>query len=57
MEVWQIVRYRVAALLALKSLASLMTAYRDRLQHEAAEHEQRRQEQVRARAERAAARK
>ena len=59
MEVWQIVLYGVAALLALKSLASLMTAYRDRLKHEAAEleHEQRREEQARARAERVAARK
>ena len=58
MEVWQIVLYGAAALLALKSLTSLMTAHRDRLAREAAEREQeqRRQEQARARAERAAAR-
>jgi hypothetical protein len=59
MEVWQIVLYGAAALLALKSLAALMTAYRERLVREAAEleQEQRRQEQARIRAERAAARK
>jgi len=59
MEVWQIVLYGVAGLLALKSLAALMTAYRERLVREAAEleQEQRRQEQARIRAERIAARK
>jgi len=59
MEVWQIILYGMAALLALRSLASLVTAYRERLVREAAEQEQeeRRQEQARIRAERAAARK
>ena len=58
MEVWQIVLYGVAALLALKSLTALMTTYRERLVREAAEleQEQRKQEQARIRAERAAAR-
>ena len=59
MEVWQIVLYGTAALLALKSLSSLMTAHRDRLLREAAEREEeeRRLEQARLRAEKAAARK
>jgi hypothetical protein len=59
MEVWQIVLYGVAALLALKSLTSLMTSYRDRLLSEAddREDELRREEQARLKAEKAAARK
>jgi hypothetical protein len=59
MEVWQIVLYGVAALLALKSLTSLMTSYRDRLVREAAEREEelRREELARIKAEKAAARK
>ncbi len=59
MEVWQIVLYGTAALLALKSLSSLMTAHRDRLLREAAEREEegRRAEQARLKAEKAAARK
>ena len=59
MEVWQIVLYGMAALLALKSLTSLMTAYRERLLREAAEHEEelRREEHARIKAEKAAARK
>jgi len=39
MEVWQIVLYGAAALLALKSLAALMMAYHERLLREAAEQE------------------
>jgi len=59
MEVWQIVLYGVAALLALRSLASLMTVYRERLVREAAEQEleEHKQQQARIRDERAAARK
>ena len=58
MEVWQIVLYGTAALLALKSLSSLMTAHRDNLVREfEAEEEQRRQEEARAQAEAAAAKK
>ena len=34
MEVWKVVLFGVAALLALKSLAGLMTAYRERLRAE-----------------------
>jgi hypothetical protein len=59
MEVWQIVLYGVAALLALKSLTSLMTSHRERLLREATAHEEelRRDEQARIKAEKAAARK
>ena len=59
MEVWQIVLYGAAALLALKSLTSLMTAYRDRLVREAEDSAEalRREEQARIKAEKAAARK
>ncbi len=59
MEVWQIVLYGAAALLALKSLTSLMTSYQERLEREAArrEQEEQKQERARARAERAAARR
>lgn len=58
MEVWQIVLYGTAALLALKSLAALMTAHRARLLGEIVEkaEEQRREELARAKAEKAAAR-
>jgi hypothetical protein len=34
MDLWQIILYSVAALLALRSLTSLMTAYRNRLRQE-----------------------
>ena len=48
MEVWQIVLYGTAALFALKSLSSLMTAHRDNLVREfEAEEEERRQEEAR----------
>ncbi len=59
MEVWQIVLYGTAALLALKSLTSLMTSYREQLLREAAEQEEelRREEQARIKAGKAAARK
>jgi len=58
MEVWQIILYGTAALFALKSLSSLMTAHRDSLVAEMeAEEEQRRQEEARAQAEAAAAKK
>ena len=58
MEVWQIVLYGTAALLALKSLSSLMTAHRENLVREMEEQqEQQRQEQARAQAEAAAAKK
>jgi hypothetical protein len=58
MEVWQIVLYGTAALLALKSLSSLMTTHRDNLVNELeAEDEQRRQEEAQAQAEAAAAKK
>lgn len=59
MDVWQIILYGTAALLALKSLSSLMTAHRDTVlaEIEAEEEEQRRQEEVRAQAEAAAAKK
>jgi len=58
MEVWQIVLYGTAALLALKSLAALMTAHRARLEGEIAEREEekRREELARIKAEKAAAR-
>jgi len=58
MEVWQIVLYGTAALLALRSLAALMTAHRARLLGEIVEkaEEQRREELARAKAEKAAAR-
>ena len=56
MEVWQIVLYGAAALLALKSLTSLMTAYRDRLTDDLArqEEEERQRKQARLKAERLA---
>ena len=56
MEVWQIVLYAVAALVAIRSLTSLMTAYRERLLRETAEQEQahQRAQQARAKAEKAA---
>ena len=58
MEVWQIVLYGTAALLALKSLSSLMTAHREYIVREMEEQqEQQRQEQARAQAEAAAAKK
>ena len=58
MEVWQIVLYGTAALLALKSLSSLMTAHRENLIREIEEQEEeRRQEQTRIEAEAAAAKK
>jgi hypothetical protein len=58
MEVWQIVLYGTAALLALKSLSSLMTAHRDDSIREIEEQEeQRRQEEARLQAEAAAAAK
>ena len=58
MEVWQIVLYGTAALLALKSLSALMTAHRDNLVSEIEEQEEeRRQEQARVQAEAAAAKK
>lgn len=58
MEVWQIILYGTAALLALKSLSSLMTAHRENLVAEIeAEEEQRRQEEARAQAEAAAVKK
>lgn len=59
MEVWQIVLYGTAALLALKSLTSLMTAHRNRLLRDIAEQEEvaRREDEARIKAEKAAARK
>lgn len=58
MEVWQIVLYGVAALLALKSLAGLMTAHRKTLYREIEEREEAiREEQARLEAEAAAAAK
>ena len=56
MEVWQIVLYGIAALVALRSLSSLMTAYRERLENDLAEQEEarRREEEARARAEKSA---
>jgi len=56
MEVWQIVLYAVAALVALRSLTSLMTAYRERLLRDLAEHEEaiKREAQARAKAEKGA---
>jgi hypothetical protein len=58
MEVWQIVLYGTAALLALKSLAALMTAHRARLLGEiaATAEEKRREEHARLKAEKEAAR-
>jgi hypothetical protein len=55
MEVWQIVLYGMAALLALKSLTALMTAHRENLVRQLAEKEdeERREEQARAKAARA----
>ena len=55
MEVWQIVLYAVAALVALRSLSSMMTAYRERLLQQIAEEEEARQreEQARIKAEKA----
>jgi hypothetical protein len=58
MEVWQFILYGTAALLALKSLSSLMTLHRDNLIREIeAQDELRRQEEARAQAEAAAAKK
>ncbi|HEY2251727.1 MAG TPA: hypothetical protein VGH74_11725 [Planctomycetaceae bacterium] len=58
MEVWQIILYGTAALLALKSLSSLMTSHRESLVAQIeAEEEQRRQEEARAQAEAAAVKK
>jgi hypothetical protein len=56
MEVWQIVLYGVAALLALKSLTSLMTSHRARLLQQLAEKEEdeRREAEARAKAARIA---
>ena len=56
MEVWQIVLYGVAALLALKSLSSLMTAHRESMLRENAEkqEEKRRRDEARAKSEKAA---
>ncbi len=56
MEVWQIVLYGVASLLALKSLTSLMTAHRERLLRQLAEKEdeERREAEARAKAARVA---
>lgn len=56
MEVWQIVLYSVAALLALRSLAGLMTAHRKKLLRAIEERDEAiRQEQARLDAEAAAA--
>lgn len=58
MEVWQFILYGTAALLALKSLSSLMTVHRENLVREIeAEEEERRQEEARAQAEAAAVKK
>ena len=59
MEVWQIVLYGVASLLALKSLTSLMTSHRERLLSQLAEkeEEERREAEARAKAVRAAEKK
>ncbi|HLJ11103.1 MAG TPA: hypothetical protein VKU82_07935 [Planctomycetaceae bacterium] len=56
MEVWQIVLYGAAALIALKSFSTLMTGHRERLLREIAEREEekRREAEARAKAERAA---
>jgi len=54
MEVWQIVLYGVAALLALKSLTSLMTSHREQLLKQRAEQEE--EERVNAEAQARAAR-
>ena len=56
MEVWQIVLYGVASLLALKSLTSLMTSHRERLVRQFAEkeEEERREAEARAKAARVA---
>ncbi|MBI3864119.1 MAG: hypothetical protein HY290_19730 [Planctomycetia bacterium] len=40
MEVWQIVLYGVAALLAMRSLGSLMTSHRQRLYRQIEEREE-----------------
>jgi triphosphoribosyl-dephospho-CoA synthetase len=59
MEVWQIVLYAIAALLALKSLTTLMTAHRARLlaEIERREEEALQQELERVLAEKAAVKK
>lgn len=59
MEVWQIVLYGTAALLALKSLTSLMTAHRETFAQQLAEkeEEERHNADARARAARAADKK
>ena len=43
MEVWRIILYAVAALLAIRSLTALMTAYRNRLLWELRQREEREQ--------------
>lgn len=55
MEVWRIVLYGLAALSALKSLAALMTAHRDRLRQEYQVRELQRQADAEAHARAAAA--
>lgn len=58
MDVWQIVLYGFAALLALRSLAGLMTAHRQKLLRAIEERDEAiRQEQARLEAEAAAAAK
>ncbi len=58
MELWQIVLYATAALIALKSLSSLMTIHRDKLVQDIEQlDEQRRQEEARAQAEAAKVKK
>jgi hypothetical protein len=59
MEVWQIVLYGTAALLALKSLSGLMTSHRARLlaEIERRDEEARLEELARVATEKAAARK
>lgn len=55
MEVWRIVLYSLAALSALKSLAALMTAHRDRLRQEYQVRELQRQAEAETQARAAAA--
>lgn len=50
MEVWRIVLYGLAALSALKSLAALMTAHRDRLRQQYQSQELQRQAEAEAQA-------
>ena len=49
MEVWQIILYSVAALVALRSLAAMMTAYRERLLQDLADQEEARHREAEAR--------